>query len=108
MEPGEPYRIVPRLKKSLAFHLPDGWRGEVVDLSATGLRIQCVAVLEARAEINGELEFPDGASVPLNAVVVWTTANDNAGLLPSEVGLELIDPPPAYHVALAKLFADEE
>ena len=80
----------------------------MVDLSATGLRIQCVAILEAETEIKGALELPDGRNIPLSAVVVWTTASENAGLLPSEVGLELIDPPPAYHAALAKLFADAD
>jgi hypothetical protein len=103
-----PSRVVPRLKTSLTFHLPDGWRGEVIDLSATGLRIRCVAVLEAGLQFDGALELPGGERLKLPVRVVWTRPPDHAGYVPGEVGFELIEPPVEYHQAVARLFADSD
>ncbi len=103
-----PTRVVPRLKTSLTFHLPDGWRGEVVDLSATGLRIRCVAVLEKNLEFEGTLVLQDGKQIPLPVRVVWIRLPDHAGYLPGEVGFELLQVPNEYHSELARLFAEAQ
>lgn len=98
--------MVPRLKASLTFHLPDGWRGEVLDLSATGLRIRSVAVIQPGLEFDGTLVLQDGKTITLPVRAVWSRPPDLAGYLPGEVGFELLEVPEAYHTAVAKLFAD--
>jgi hypothetical protein len=95
------------LRASLAFLLPDGWRGEVVDLSATGLRIQCLALLTPQAIIEGTLVVDAKTSVKLRGVVVWTSPPDHRGFVPAEFGLELLEVPQAYLDALAGLFAEQ-
>lgn len=101
-------RTVPRLKKSLTFLLPDGWKGTVVDLSATGLRIQCILVLDPHLKLDGTLLLPDGQKLALKGEVMWTTPPDHVAYLPAEIGLQLIDPPAEYHAMLARLFAEAE
>lgn len=101
-----PVRNVPRIKASLTFHLPDGWRGEVLDLSATGLRIRSVAVVPTGLEFEGTLVLQDGNIITLPVRAVWCRAPDLAAVVPGEVGFELIAPPPAYYAAVARLFAD--
>ncbi|MFN7133371.1 MAG: PilZ domain-containing protein, partial [Myxococcales bacterium] len=55
-------RKLPRLTRPLELTLEDGWRAEVEDLSATGLRIRTLAVLPRGAEL--ELAIPiDGAGL---------------------------------------------
>ena len=44
-------RTFPRLQKELKLELPDGWSGEVIDLSLVGIRLRSVAVLKAHAVI---------------------------------------------------------
>lgn len=101
-------RALPRLKRNLPFHLPDGWRGEVVDLSATGLRLQSIAVLEKDTLIEGELELGEGERLTLKCEVVWANPPDHAGFVPAEMGLAILNPPPEYIDALARLFAHTE
>ncbi len=102
----EPERKFPRLKRSLTFLLPDGWRGEVIDLSAVGLRIRSIAILTPRANLEGKLLLDDGTAIPLKVSVVWTTPPDHARNVLSEIGLKLLDGPDAYRAALADLFAE--
>jgi hypothetical protein len=87
--------------------LPDGWKGEVVDLSAAGMRIQSVAVLEPRTEVEGKLVLDDGTIIPLKGVVVWSTPPDHRAFVLAEVGLELQAVPEQYLAALTRLFAEE-
>jgi hypothetical protein len=103
-----PERVVPRLRRSLTFLLPDGWSSEVVDLSATGLRLRCLAVLLQGTEVDGKLVLPDGNELKLKATVVWTSPPDLSIHMLGEIGLQLIEPPPEYHRALAELFASDE
>ena len=105
--PIDPDRTVPRLRTSLPFLLPDGWRGEVVDLSATGLRIQCLALLSPQSTIEGTLVIDDEHRIRLKGVVVWTSPPDHQGFVPAEFGLELVEVPEEYLEALARLFADQ-
>ncbi len=99
-------RALPRLKRPLVFILPDGWRGDVVDLSATGLRLQTVAVLQPNLLIEGKLIIDESRQIPLKGTVIWTSPPDHRGFVPAELGLQLIDPPAEYLQALAQLFAD--
>ncbi len=101
-----PERRFSRLRKSLTFLLPDGWRGEVVDLSATGLRIQSIVVLEKNAVIEGSLVLLDGRQLKLKGKVVWIRPPDHLASVPAEIGLELVDIPEEYLGELSNLFAD--
>jgi hypothetical protein len=101
-------RKIPRLKASLPFLLPDGWKGEAVDLSANGIRIQCILLLEKDTEVTGTLVLPDGKSVELTGTVVWTAPPVYADYtVPGEVGLELTEVSPEYLSVLANLFAED-
>ncbi|MBI3182366.1 MAG: PilZ domain-containing protein [Myxococcales bacterium] len=75
-------------------------------MSATGIRLRTVAMLEAKTEFDGALVLEDGSRIPLRAVVVWMTPPDHRGFVPSELGLELKNVPEAYLAALARLFAE--
>ena len=98
---------MPRLKRALTVSLADGWRGDVIDLSAVGLRVQCLLALQPGAEIDGELHLDGGEVVPLKGKVVWATPPDHSNWVLAEVGIELTDVSERYHRALAELFADE-
>lgn len=99
-------RKLPRLQKSLVLLLPDGWKGDVVDLSAVGMRVQSLLVLPEGAELEGVLLLPGGEQLPVKGEVVWTLAPDHVNRVPAEMGLELLDVSEAYLKALAGLFAD--
>ncbi len=86
--------------------MPDGWRGEVVDVSATGMRVRSVVVLAPNSELEGALVLEDGRQIPVAAVVVWTAPAELAGAGLSEFGLELVRPSEQYLAAIAQLFAD--
>jgi hypothetical protein len=98
-------RKVPRLRASLSFLLPDGWKGEVVDLSATGIRMRSLAVLERETEVAGTLVLPDGRKIALTGMVVWTSPPNYAAYMPAEIGLQLTNVPADYLEAVADLFA---
>ena len=100
-------RQVPRLKKKLPFVLEDGWRGEVVDLSAAGLRIECLAVLAPLSTVEGTLTH-EGKPLKVRAVVIWAEPPDHASFLPAEVGLELLDTSTEYLALVATLFAEDD
>jgi hypothetical protein len=78
----------------------------VVDLSAAGMRIQSVAVLATRSEVEGELVLDDGQRITLKGTVIWSTPPDHRALVLAEVGIELQAVPESYLQALATLFAD--
>lgn len=100
-------RKVPRLKKQLEFLLPDGWKGEVVDLSLTGMRLQSVVELHRLKQIEGELVLPDERRIPLRGRVVWSTPPDHRAFIPAELGLELLEVPDEYAAAVAEMFASD-
>jgi hypothetical protein len=102
----DPERKLPRIRKQLTFLLPDGWKGEVVDLSAVGMRIQSLVLLPPQTVVEGELVLPDGERLALKGEVVWSNPPDHRNYLPAELGLELVDVPDAYLSALARLFAE--
>lgn len=79
----------------------------MVDLSATGLRIQCLALLTPQSVIEGTLVVDEHTQVKLKGVVVWTSPPDHRGFVPAEFGLELLEVPQSYLDALAGLFAEQ-
>lgn len=79
-----------------------------MDLSATGLRIQSIAVLPRDLQLEGELELEHGERLKLRCEVVWSVPPDHAGYVPAEVGVVLIEPPARYLELLVSLFAREE
>lgn len=79
-----------------------------MDLSATGLRVRCLAVLQQGTEVDGKLVLPNGSELKMKATVVWTSPPDHSIRMLGEIGLQLVDPPPEYHRALAELFASED
>jgi hypothetical protein len=76
-------------------------------MSAGGLRIRSVALLQPDAEIEGTLVLSD-STILLKGVVAWMIPPDHAGFIPAEIGIELSDVPEAYLSALAGLFADQD
>jgi hypothetical protein len=102
-----PERKVPRLHKSLPFILEDGWRGDVVDLSAAGMRIRSLAQLEAQSTIEGQLILGDGRSIAVRGIVTWTQAATLPGFDRAEMGLQLVDVSDEYLNAVAELFAQD-
>jgi hypothetical protein len=98
---------LPRLRKDLTLQLPDGWLGDVVDVSATGMRVRSGVMLPIGSEFRGTLQWPDHAPFQVGARVVWVKPRE-AGLIPLEMGLEMVEPTPEYLEALAELFSEQE
>jgi hypothetical protein len=75
--------------------------GEVLDLSATGLRLRCTRRPEIHAGDALELEL-DGidTKIRVKARIAWVR---RTGLRRHEIGLEFIDPAPGTRAALAAL-----
>ena len=75
--------------------------GDVLDLSATGMRIRCARKPDCSAgsELDVELEGLDG-SFQVHAKVAWVK---RTGLRKHEVGLEFVDPDTEVRKQLAGL-----
>jgi len=87
--------------------LPDGWRGEIIDLSAIGVRVRSVAVIPRNTDVEGTVILPDGERIPLRGRVVWSTPPDHLRDVPSEFGIELTDVSERYLSTLVRFFADQ-
>jgi len=85
--------------------LPDGWKADVLDISATGMRVRTLAVLPTGLELETRLRLEDGSMMPLRAVVVWAASPEEAGPGQHEFGLELVNPSQDFLEVLAHLFA---
>ena len=98
-------RQVPRLPITLTVRLPDGWKGEVINLSANGLRIRTMALLEPEIVLDAVIEHA-GREFAVRASVIWSDPpNYELGVL-GEFGLQLIEPTEQYLKLAAELFAD--
>jgi hypothetical protein len=95
------------VKRALTLLLPDGWKGQVVDLSATGMRVRSVAVIPRDTELEGTLILPNGDKVDIVGTVVWSRPPDHLHSIPAEFGVQLRDVPDTYFSALVRLFADQ-
>lgn len=80
----------------------------MVDISAAGLRVRSVVLVEEKTELEGTLILEGGERIHLRGKVVWASPPDHRGFLPAEFGLVLKTVPEAYLRALARLFADSE
>jgi hypothetical protein len=85
--------------------LPDGWTGEVVDVSAIGLRVRSLAVLEVNHELDATLILPDERRLPVRGAVAWVDPPLIEGT-PGEFGLVLSNVSDDYLEALAGFFAE--
>lgn len=102
----EPKRIAPRLRTTLTVRLPDGWQGEVVDLSAAGMRVRTMAVIPLETVIDVKIEH-GGRLVPARMTVVWAEPPSfDVGEL-GEIGLELAEVSDTYLQLAAELFAND-
>jgi hypothetical protein len=98
-------RLVPRLPTALPVRLPDGWKGEVLNLSAHGVCIRTMALLQVESVLDAVIEH-GGGEIAVRGTVVWADPpNFDLGDL-GEIGLQLIDPSEEYLQLAAKLFAD--
>ena len=77
-----------------------------MDLSAVGMRLKSIAVLEKGTVVEGKLLVPDEEPIPLKGEVIWLSPPDHGNFVPAEMGLELVEVPDAYLKVLARLFAD--
>lgn len=95
------------MRRALTLLLPDGWKGQVVDLSATGMRVRTLAVIPRNTELEGKLILPTGDVVDLRGTVVWSRPPDHARNIPAEFGMQLREVPESYFSALVGFFADQ-
>ena len=101
-------RQFPRTDAPLTFLLPDGWKAEVADISATGMKIRGLALLPKGQTLDGHLVLSDGRKVPTRVIVVWATPPDPSALALAEAGLEIVPPATEYLAAVAEIFAAKE
>ncbi|MGC4115453.1 MAG: PilZ domain-containing protein [Myxococcales bacterium] len=97
---------MPRLRTTLPIRLPDGWSGEVVDLSASGLRVRTMAVIPVETVIDVKIEHR-GHLIPARMTVVWAEPpNFDVGEL-GELGLQVAEVSEPYLQLAAELFAND-
>ena len=95
----ETRRRAPREQRHLRFACQDDQHGQVLDLSAVGLRVRT-----PKAWANGTrvgpltLTFEDGRRAEVTAVVVWVKRRDAAA---AEMGLDLLEANRDYFDRLA-------
>ncbi|MGI5862210.1 MAG: PilZ domain-containing protein [Myxococcales bacterium] len=103
----DPIRSAPRLEAAIPIRLPDGWHGEVINLSTTGMRVRSIAMLEPGKLIDATLEIR-GREVPIKALVVWADPPEFDIGAAGEIGLALEQVSQDYLDQLALLFADSK
>ncbi|MFN0063080.1 MAG: PilZ domain-containing protein [Myxococcaceae bacterium] len=101
----EPPRHIPRVRRTLSVWTREGVEGEVVDLSAVGLRVQAIAELAPTGRFEGELLLEDGRRVAVSGIVAWRSPADIPGFTAGEIGVELVEPTEEYLRVVASLFA---
>jgi hypothetical protein len=105
--PSDPPRTAPRLKTALPIRLPDGWSGEVLNLSTTGLRLRSIAMLPIGTPVDAVIEHPN-REVALKAIVIWADPPQYDIDVAGEIGLALQEVSQDYLDLLVELFADSE
>lgn len=86
--------------------LSDGWRGELVDASITGLRVRSLLVLGVGDPIEVTLVLGENERVDLRGRVAWVKPADFGAASAGDFGVALADAPPAYLALVRELFAD--
>jgi len=94
------------VRTALTVRLPDGWSGEVLDLSAAGMRVRTMAVIPVESVIDGKVEHR-GRLVPARMTVVWAEPPSfDLGEL-GELGLQVAEVSEDYLKLAAELFAND-
>ena len=96
----DPQRKAPRWARKLRFEADDAFKGDVVDLSAVGMRVRVKkeAVSPGPQLLPGTLTFENGLHVRIKVRVVRVDG--------PEVGLEIAEADRAFYDALPKLRKD--
>jgi hypothetical protein len=98
-------RGVPRMPVRLEVLLPDGWKGEVLDASVTGMRVRSLLVVKVGETLDVTLQLEDGATLPMKGDVAWADVPDFAVNGSAEFGLAFSEVPQHYLTLLSTLFA---
>jgi len=94
------------VRTALTVRLPDGWSGEVLDLSAAGMRVRTMAVIPVESVIDVKVEHR-GRLVPARMTVVWAEPPSfDLGEL-GELGLQVAEVSEDYLKLAAELFAND-
>lgn len=97
----DPQRKAPRWTRKLRFEADDAFKGEVLDLSAVGMRLhlkRATALEPGRRLYSGTLTFENGAHVRIKVRVVRASG--------TELGLEVAEADKTFYDALPKLRKD--
>jgi hypothetical protein len=92
------------LQTALPIRLTDGWHGEVLNMSATGLRVRTVLLLHPGQPFEGVLEH-GGREIAVQGFVIWADPPEFDLDRPGEAGIALVDVSHDYFALLAELFA---
>jgi hypothetical protein len=99
----DPQRRSPRWNRKLTFQADDGFKGEVLDLSAVGMKVSCKKKApDVGEKLSGTLTFENGAHVRIKVTVVRSKRVGGE----SEVGLEISEADKSFYDALPKLRKD--
>lgn len=97
----DPQRKAPRWSRTLRFEADDAFKGEVLDLSAVGLRLRPKGVTSVTVGPKlyaGTLTFESGAHVRLKVRVARASG--------AELGLEIAEADKTFYDALPRLRRD--
>jgi hypothetical protein len=97
----DPQRKAPRWNRRLVFSAEPGFRGDVLDLSAVGLRVRVRGgtVQAGPALLPGQLAFEDGSRVALKVRVARAEVIGEY----EELGLEIAEADKSFFDALPEL-----
>jgi hypothetical protein len=102
----DPQRKAPRQARRLRFAADDAFAGEVLDISAVGLRVLVVKARQAPQPgsklLSGTLSLEDGSHIRIKVKVARAT-RDGGNV---EVGLEIAEADKSFFDALPKLRRD--
>ena len=90
------------MKHSLSFWFQDGWRGQVTEMAALGMKIECFEKFEIGSPVEGMLLLGGNRSLRLVGHVVWCQERKPRGF---ELGVELDEVPKEYLQILAERFS---
>ena len=98
----DPQRKAPRWARHLKFEADDAFKGEVLDLSAVGMRLIVTKAMPLVSDklLSGTLTFEDGSHVRIKVRVRRAEAD--------EVGLEIAEADKTFFEALPKLHESGE
>jgi hypothetical protein len=101
----EPQRKAPRWTRNLRFQADDSFKGEVIDLSAVGMKVVCGRVKRLEVSdrlVPGTLTLENGAHVRIKVKVARIEKTADR----TEVGLEIAEADKSFYDALPKIRKD--